>query len=198
MTTRTRGRTAFQSHARRYAEALTRDLARLPWEALERAAETILEAARAGRTIFLFGNGGGAATASHLACDLGKGASANGGAVFRTRALGENLAWLTALANDCGFERVFVEELRTALQPGDVCVVFSTSGQSPNVVEAARYARGRGACVIAVCGEGGDLAGASDVAVVLPAGHKGRMEDLQLVVAHIIGYHFIENGSRCL
>lgn len=186
---------AFRSHARRYASALAHDLDRLPWAALERAAEMILEAARAGRTIFLFGNGGGAATASHLACDLGKGASANGQAVFRARALGENLAWMTALANDCGFERVFVEELRTALEPGDVCVVFSTSGRSPNVVEAARYARGRGARVIAVCGDGGDLAGDSDVAVVLPAGHKGRIEDLQLVVAHILGYHFIENGS---
>lgn len=185
----------FRSHARRYATALAGDLDRLPWDALERAAETILQASRAGRAIFLFGNGGGAATASHLACDLGKGASANGGAVFRARALGENVAWMTALANDCGFERVFVEELRTALEPGDVCVVFSTSGRSPNVVEAARYARARGARVIAVCGDGGALADESDVAVVLPAGHKGRIEDLQLVVAHILGYHFIENGS---
>lgn len=185
----------FRDHARRYAAALSEDLERLPWDALDRAAETILQAARAGRAIFLFGNGGGAATASHLACDLGKGASANGGVVFRARALGENLAWMTALANDCGFEHVFVEELRTVLAPGDVCVVFSTSGRSPNVVEAARYARGRGARVIAVCGDGGDLADESDVAVVLPAGHKGRIEDLQLVVAHILGYHFIENGA---
>ncbi len=102
---------------------------------------------------------------------------------------------MTALANDCGFERVFVEELRTALEPGDVCLVFSTSGQSPNVVEAARYARGRGAHVVAVCGDGGALARESDVAVTLPADHKGRVEDLQLVVAHILGYYFIENGA---
>ncbi len=185
----------FGAHARQYAAALAGDLARLPWDALERAADAILQASRAGRAIFLFGNGGGAATASHFACDLGKGASAIGGAVFRARALGENAAWMTALANDCGFERVFVEELRTVLEPGDVCVVFSTSGRSPNVVEAARYARTRGARVIAVCGDGGDLVEASDVAITLPSGHKGRIEDLQLVVAHILGYHFIENGS---
>lgn len=186
---------AFRTHARQYAAALAADLERLPWDALERAAHVILDASRAGRAIFLFGNGGGAATASHLACDLGKGASASGGPVFRARALGENLAWMTALANDCGFKRVFVEELRATLEPGDVCVVFSTSGRSPNVVEAARYARARGARVIAVCGDGGTLSRESDVAVVLPAGHKGRIEDLQLVVAHILGYHFIENGS---
>lgn len=184
----------FRSHARSYASALAEALDRLPWDAIERAAQVILQAARQGRTIFLFGNGGGAATASHLACDLGKGASANG-VVFRARALGENLAWMTALANDCGFERVFVEELRTALEPGDVCVVFSTSGRSPNVVEAARYARDRGARVIAVCGDGGALVQESDVAVTLPADHKGRVEDLQLVVAHILGYYFIENGA---
>ncbi len=130
-----------------------------------------------------------------MACDLGKGASANG-VMFRARALGGNLAWLTALANDCGFDRVFVEELRGVIQAGDVCVVFSTSGQSPNVVEAARHAHEQGAHVIAVCGEEGRaLAGQSDVVITLPSDHKGRIEDLQLVVAHILGYHFIENGA---
>lgn len=189
------GFVGIREHARHYAAALEKDLERLPWEALEQAAQVLYRASQKGRTIFLFGNGGGAATAFHFACDLGKVASASRDVVFRARALGGNLAWVTAISNDYGFDRVFIEELRTSLEPGDVCVVFSTSGQSQNVVEAARYARERGASVIAVCGEGGDLLETSDVAVVLSSGHKGRTEDLQLVVAHILGYYFIENGT---
>lgn len=184
----------FRAHARRSAASRAGDLDRLPWDALERAAEAILQASRAGRAIFLFGNGGGPPRPPTSPATSGRARPRTAAPSF-ARALGENVAWMTALANDCGFERVFVEELRTALEPGDACVVFSTSGRSPNVVEAARDARARGARVIAVCGDGGDLADESDVAVVLPAGHKGRVEDLQLVVAHILGYHFIENAS---
>lgn len=185
----------FYEHAQAYLHDLKAALEAIPCEAVEKAAKLIRAAGETGHRLFLFGNGGGAALAAHLACDLLKAASRPKNFKFKVHALGGNVALLTALANDLGFESVFVEELRSLIEPGDVCIVFSTSGLSENVLEAARFARAGGAYIIAICGNGGELASISDVAITLPSGHKGRLEDLQCVVGHILSYFFLENSA---
>lgn len=180
-------------YAAGYAGRLEEFLTQLPFKDIARAVELLADARDAGRTIFTFGNGGAAATASHLACDLGKGASLGRTCRFRVLSLAENRAWATALSNDIGYDAVFVEELRNFLQPHDVCVALSASGKSRNVLDAVRFARSAGASVIGISGwRGGELAGLSDVPIVLPADHMGLVEDLQMVVCHIIAYYFME------
>jgi len=117
--------------AKQYFDDLQRVVGRVSREGLDQIASTLMEAYEAGRTVFTFGNGGSAALASHLACDLGKGtAYCNGGKRFRVLALTDNLSVLTAWANDSGYEDVFSEQLRTFIQPQDVAFAISASGNS--------------------------------------------------------------------
>ena len=97
-------------------------------------------AVRAGNTIYLAGNGGSAATASHWANDLGKATKCPGAKPIRVVSLSEHVSWMTALANDDGYDRIFAGQLENFAVPGDVLVVFSASGNSPNLVEAVRTA----------------------------------------------------------
>jgi len=168
---------------------------RLPLDQVSHAVDLLAAARDKGRYVYVFGNGGAASTASHFACDLGKGASIGRSKRFRVRALGEGGAWSTALANDKGFDDVFVEELRNFLVPGDVCVALSASGDSANVIRAVRFARGHGASIIGVFGgTDGRLASLCDAPISVTSGHMGRIEDVQLMVCHAIAYHFIEGG----
>lgn len=187
---------AAASTARAYAALLRAHLGDLPFEAIGQAAAWMDEARERGRTLFVFGNGGGAATASHLACDLGKGASQGRSVRFRVRSLGENRAWATALANDLGYEQALAEELENFAAPGDLCLALSASGASPNVLAAVRRAREMGARVVALVGRRGEaLATLADLAIMLPDVHPGRVEDLQLIVCHMIGYHLMDAPS---
>ena len=147
-----------------------------------------------GGTLFLCGNGGSAATASHLANDLGKGASyGRPGRRFRVVALTDNVPWITALANDVGYESIFAEQLRNLGRPGDMLLAISGSGNSPNILGAVDAARELGMEVIGFTGFGGGrLAPACDLAVVAPSHHMGRVEDVHTVLMHLICYYFME------
>lgn len=177
---------AVVDYVRRYLERLTAMLAALDAEAVARAIE-MLEAAHAGhRTIFICGNGGSAATASHMAADLGKNTVASGRRRLRVMSLNDNMAWFSAVANDGGYEAVFVEQMENLVEAGDVLVAISASGDSENVVRAAEFARGHGARVVALVGfDGGRLAGLADVCVHLRAHEYGLVEDGHLAVNHI-------------
>ncbi|MDP9469693.1 MAG: SIS domain-containing protein [Chloroflexota bacterium] len=173
----------------RAIEAYWRDLADManlmPFDMLTDVAEVLLDCRARGRTIFVLGNGGSAATASHLACDLGKGTRTEGVAPFRVVALTDNVPLLTAWANDTSYERIFAEQLATLVQPGDVVVAISASGNSPNVLAAVETAREMGATSVALSGEtGGRLATLADVTVRVPAGRIELVEDAHLVIAH--------------
>src|SRR3954465_901199 len=128
-------------------------------ESLELAATMLLECQARGRVVFTAGNGGSAATASHFACDLAKGTRHNGSPTFRVVALTDSLPVLTAWANDNGYHRVFAEQLQSLARPGDLLVLISASGNSPNVVAAAEEARALGVSTIGLTGRrGGSLA----------------------------------------
>jgi D-sedoheptulose 7-phosphate isomerase len=158
-------------------------------EAVARVAAQLQLARDRGALVFVAGNGGSAATASHLVNDLGKAARAPGRPPFRVIGLSDNLSWLTALANDEGYERVFAGQLENFAGAGDVLVVISASGNSPNLVAAVEVAKARGATTIGLLGfDGGALLPLVDDAIHLetPRGAYGLVEDGHLMICHLL------------
>ncbi len=151
------------------------------------------EARQNGRQIFVCGNGGSAATASHLVCDIRKGASYGRDLRFRILALNDSISTLTAYANDVSYDAVFVEQLKNFAQPGDIVVAISGSGNSPNVLHAVEYAASVGCKTIGLTGrDGGQLGRIVQLNIQVPAPHMGRIEDAHMIVCHMIGYYFME------
>lgn len=186
-------------HIMSYLEELKATLDTLDLEAVQQTRNLIAQARQEGKQLFLCGNGGSATTASHMANDLGKGASYGRPASerFRVMALTDNVAWITALANDVGYWSVYAEQLRNLGQPGDVLLAISPSGDSPNVLRAVSVAKKRGMKTIGWCGNrGGKLAGAVDLAVVVDSHHLGRVEDIHLILMHLVCYYFMEEKQR--
>jgi D-sedoheptulose 7-phosphate isomerase len=161
----------------------------LPADAIEDAATVMLDAYHRGATVFVVGNGGSASLASHLACDLAKNATQNAGDVprFKVMPLADNLAMLTAYANDVSYEAVFAEPLKTYASSGDVLVVISASGNSPNVVRALEAAEQIGMSTIAWTGfSGGRCRELADYVVHVPVDDYGVVESVHGVVAHLV------------
>lgn len=157
----------------------------MPFDTLASAAELLLDCYWRSSTVFILGNGGSAATASHFACDLAKGTRVPGLPTFRVIPLSDNVPLLTAWANDTSYDRVFAEQLATLVRPGDVVVAISASGNSPNVLEAARVAQQSDAIVIALTGQsGGQLYQLADLTIRVPAQSIEQVEDAHLVIAH--------------
>ncbi len=151
------------------------------------------EARDEGRNIFVCGNGGSAATASHFVCDMLKGASYGRSSRFRIMSLGEGLPTLTAYSNDAGYENVFVEPLRNFARPGDIVLAITGSGNSPNVVRALEYGNSAGCRTIALTGRDGGAAGrVAGLNVHVSEPHMGRIEDCHMIVLHMICYHFMD------
>src|ERR1700741_2721297 len=124
-----------------YLAAQKAALDSIPTKAVEILFTRLREALRAKRQIFVFGNGGSAANASHFVTDLGKGASHKLGEPFRCLSLNDNVSWMTAIGNDYAYEDIFVRQLLNYAKPGDMVVVMSVSGDSPNVVKAVDWAK---------------------------------------------------------
>jgi D-sedoheptulose 7-phosphate isomerase len=150
----------------------------------------------AGGAIFVCGNGGSAATASHFATDMVKGASYGRPRRFRIQALTDSVSTLTAYANDVSYDCVFVEQLRNFARPGDIVMAISGSGNSSNVVRAVEYANSTDCRTLALTGfDGGRLARAARLALHIPEGHMGRVEDVHMIICHMICYAFMEDGQ---
>jgi D-sedoheptulose 7-phosphate isomerase len=174
------------SIARDYVARVRDLLAGLDLAEVAAAASVLLDAYEGGHTVFVCGNGGSAATASHMAADLGKNTVAAGRPRLRVISLNDNMAWFSALANDLGYENVFVEQMGNLLQPRDVLIVLSASGNSLNVVRAAEFAKARGGRVLALVGfQGGRLRELADVAIHVKCDAYGPVEDVHLVLNHI-------------
>jgi D-sedoheptulose 7-phosphate isomerase len=178
----------------RYRESQQAATQAIPTEAVWRLIGRIHLALVEDRQLFIFGNGGSAANASHFATDLGKGASDKLGKRFRIWSLNDNVSWLTALGNDYAYEDVYVRQLINHGRPGDVVLALSVSGNSPNVVKAVEWARKSGLFTAAlVGGKRGRLAELADQAIVIPSEHYGRVEDAHMTICHMLCYAFMEN-----
>jgi len=139
----------------------------------------------AGRTIFFCGNGGSAAEAQHLATELVVRYARDRGALPAV-ALGTDTALLTAAGNDYGFTRIFARQIEALGRRGDLLVAMTTSGRSPNILEAVRAARARGLRVAGMTGEGGKaFARRCDAALVVPSRETARIQEVHLLVGHI-------------
>lgn len=170
-----------------YLSELSRVLDRLPRETIEAIAEALLDAHARDAQVFVVGNGGSAATASHWACDLGKGTAVEGKRRLRIISLTDNVAVMTAWSNDVSYNDVFSEQLKNLLNEGDVVIGISASGNSENVLRAVRYAKETRCTTIGLTGfGGGKLAGMTDISLVADSYDYGQVEDVHLIVDHIL------------
>lgn len=192
---RTPGKIVVKSAAwiAKYLELQKSAIERLPHAEIATVIDLIRSAGEAGRRVFVCGNGGNAANAAHFATDLGKGASAVAPRPFKVLSLADNTAWMTAIGNDYAFEDVFVRQLENHAEPGDLLILSSVSGSSPNLVAAARWARQRGLATVAlVGGNRGALAEHADHLLVVDDTHYGRVEDAQMMMLHMFCYSIME------
>ncbi len=170
-----------------YAGAVQRTLNRMPWNQVHGVVQAIIKTWEQGGQVLLMGNGGSASTATHLACDLSKNTVQPGLPRVRALALNDNMALMTAYANDVGYDAVFAEQLRALAQPGDLVIAISTSGNSPNVLRAVEVARTLGLKTIALAGyAGGKIGALVDIAVVAPNHCVEQIEDIHMVLAHVV------------
>ncbi|MDE3091742.1 MAG: SIS domain-containing protein [Chloroflexota bacterium] len=148
----------------------------------------VLERARTeGRRVFLFGNGGSGSTASHFACDLGKGTIKPDRPRFKVLCLNDNMPTLTAYANDVGYDSVFAEPLVALAERGDIAIAFSGSGNSPNVLRALEAAEKRGVATVGFSGfAGGALKDRVELHINVPSQVMGQIEDVHLAMTHAI------------
>jgi len=154
---------------------------------IEKAIEAFMRVYHSGNTIYIFGNGGSAATATHAAGDFLKGASYGLEKRFKVISLVDNLPALMAIANDVSYDEIFVEQLKNFLQPGDLVIGISGSGNSRNVVKAMEYAKAKGVQTIAFCGyKGGAIIKLGDIIIHSVAMDMEVAEDIHMMVFNII------------
>jgi D-sedoheptulose 7-phosphate isomerase len=187
--------TTLGDFASAYFNRLKRALDGIDVESIARLADVLEAARRSGHTIFVAGNGGSATTATSMANDLGFDIIKKTGTSqpFRILAVTDSNAAITAIANDVGYDEIFVNQLRIHYRPGDVLILISASGNSPNAVRAARWVKETGGKVISLLGfTGGALKDLSDIVVHVPseAGEYGPVEDAHLVINHVLAHWF--------
>jgi D-sedoheptulose 7-phosphate isomerase len=178
---------------RHYKENSISVLDQVPVDQIEKVIRLLEEARRQDRQVFVCGNGGSAATASHFANDLGKGASLDRAKRFRVLSLTDNIPWITALANDTDYSRIFVEQLTNYARPDDLLIAISGSGNSPNILEAVRWANQHKLITVGLTGRpGGELGSLARVPIFVESSHMGRIEEGHFLIQHLIGYYFME------
>ncbi len=181
-----------------YFEKLKSTIEEISLEKLERIVNMIFDAYHNNKYVFIMGNGGSASTASHFACDLGKGTICEGKPRFRVVSLNDNVPLMTALSNDFGYDRVFVEQLMNLVNSDDLVIGITASGNSPNIIKAIEYAKKKGAKAIGLIGfGGGKLQEMVDEHITISNTNYGHIEDVHLILSHAISQYFkdlIEKG----
>ncbi len=180
-----------------YVKRLGQLLASLDLDALAALIDQIERVRAAGKTIFLIGNGGSAATASHMAEDLAFGTRMREGARIKALSLTDNQPFVMAAANDIGYESIFEEQLKNLMRPGDLLIAISASGNSPNVVRAVDFANRHGGISVGLVGfDGGQLKESCHILLHVETEHGeyGPVEDMHLIIDHIITEFLIQNG----
>lgn len=179
-----------------YLERQKAALDSIPLDQVAGILDALRVALRDDRQVFIMGNGGSAANASHFVTDLGKGASDAIGRRFRCLSLNDNVAWMTAIGNDYAYEDIFVRQLENYARPGDVVIGVSVSGNSPNLVKALQWAAEKGLTTVALVGaKRGRMAELARHVAVINDTHYGRVEDAQMGILHMLCYAFMENPA---
>lgn len=188
----------FRSIVNAYVASLTDALGCLDCDSILRIVARLRTARDAGATVFIAGNGGSAATASHWVNDLAKATRRSGRRPFRVIGLADNMSWFSALANDEGYDRVFSGQLENLARPGDLLMVISASGNSPNLLQAVDHAKASRMTSIALVGfDGGALLNRADESfwIPTPQGAYGLVESVHSVVCDMITSCLIEDRA---
>jgi len=182
----------------KYADNLSSLLKSIDKKAVSEIVKAFEKTSEKGSRIYVKGNGGSCSTASHWANDFAIGLKRRNIANFDMVSLGDNSAVCSAIANDIGYENIYCEQLRNVLKPADVLLAISCSGNSPNIVKAVKYAKEVGATVVGCTGfDGGELMKDSDIVfhIQTEKGEYGLVEDMHLILDHIIYSYYIQKGS---
>jgi D-sedoheptulose 7-phosphate isomerase len=183
----------FHDYARSYLQELEVSISKLPLEQVGDIVELLSEAYRRGRRIYVMGNGGSAATASHFVCDFAKGCNVKGKNKFKVISLTDNVPMMTALGNDISYDDIFTGQLEPLLEKDDLVIAFTGSGNSKNILKAVEYANSVGAITVALTGfRGGKVKGLAQHCLVVPSENMERIEDLHLVIEHLIHLYLRE------
>ncbi len=160
--------------------------------------ELVNDARNKGKHVFVLGNGGSAAAASHWVCDFGKGINTDNSKRLKIIAPVDNGAVFSALGNDCGYNTTFSEQLKNFLETGDLVISLSVSGNSSNLVESHRYAKEMGATTVCIVGDtNGKLIEMSDLAIVIQSTNYGVVEDIHIILEHAISQYMRKNNESC-
>ena len=184
----------FQKDIRNYIACEIETLNMLDVDAINDALNLLLETQKNHKRIYVFGNGGSAATASHFQNDFGKGVSEFVEDKFRFQCLNDNIPTVMAVANDIGFEEIFRFQLRGVIEPGDIVIAISGSGDSKNVLKAVEYAKECGNKIIGLTGyTGGKLKELSDISLHVPVNSMQITEDIHMVFDHLMMSMFYQH-----
>ena len=185
-----------KAFARWYRERSVEQWESLDLDALARIAAVVDEARANGRFVWVCGNGGSAASAAHVGCDFGKTAGKPGDKPLKAVSLSDNTAFMTAIGNDLSFDETFSRQLENVAAAGDVVILITGSGNSPNLLRAATLARARGAKVVGLLGfDGGKLKALCDESLLIPSDQYGVIEDMHMSVAHILTFYLKQKKS---
>lgn len=179
----------FSKQIKDYIELERNILEKLNQDEINRAMNLLEETRSKGSIVYVFGNGGSAATAAHMENDFNKGISEKVDKKYRFQCINVNMAMMLAIANDNGYDRVFVQQLENKLNPEDVIIAISGSGNSENVIKAVEYAKGQGCKVIGMTGySGGKLKELSDISLHVPLDNMQITEDVHIIFNHMMMY----------
>src|SRR5215204_1096842 len=186
-----------ETYISEYINAQKAALDSIPVEQVAQLIQKFKDAWINDRNIFVFGNGGSAANASHFVTDLGKGASDKMTKRFHCLSLNDNTPWMTAIGNDYSYDEVFSRQLMNFARAGDLVLTMSVSGSSPNLLAAVEWSKKNGVYTIALVGaKRGRLADIADFVIVADSAHYGRVEDTHMGICHMICYAFMEQGAK--
>ena len=174
-----------------YCRELINTLNSLSVRDLDPIVNILWEAYKRNKKIYVIGNGGSAATASHYVCDFGKGTAVSGEKRLKIMSLNDNVAHMTAISNDISYNEVFKEQLENLLEPEDILICISASGNSPNLVQAVNYANSINVITIGILGfNGGRMKELTNTNIVVDNFNYGQVEDIHLILGHIISQYF--------
>jgi D-sedoheptulose 7-phosphate isomerase len=178
---------SFKEHFSNYFRKVSETLDKIDINAVSKLIDRIYECYEKENTVYIFGNGGSAATASHVAGDFMKGISYGLEKRFRVVCLNDSIPSLTAISNDLTYDEVFYEQLKTFLRKDDIVIGISGSGNSVNVIKALNYARELGSTVVGFCGyNGGNLKELADILILAPVSDMEITEDIHIIIFHAI------------
>lgn len=180
-----------------YINELVKCAKDIPESEIEEITNLLVDAYNNSRCVFIIGNGGSASTASHFRCDLVKGTVVKDKKRIKAMSLSDNTETITAIGNDISYEDIFAEQLKNFLSKGDLLIAISASGNSPNIIKAVTYAKTAGVVIVGLTGfGGGKLKQLSDKCIVINSYEYGVVEDLHLMLGHILSKNVKEYISQ--